>query len=86
MPQSSPIRRALVQDLLYRRSERLKSSHGSSFFLLQSTMHALSSSIAQLVYHALVTPADLLEQNAQMLSLDSAVLGSQLLGGRKKTR
>jgi hypothetical protein len=86
MPQLSPTRRALVQDLLYRTQERLGSSYGSSFFLLQSTMHALSSSMAQLVHHALVTPADLSEQNAQMLSLNSAAPGSQLLEGRKKTR
>lgn len=60
--------------------EGLKVVLGSSSFsfLPQPAVHALSSSVAQLVNCAVVTPAEVLKQNAQMLG--PGVAGSRSTG------
>lgn len=58
-------------------------SAGTQAFLPQPAVHALSSSIAQLVNCAVVIPVEVIKQNAQMLP---AGQGSSLGGGTKALR
>jgi solute carrier family 25 S-adenosylmethionine transporter 26 len=71
--------------------EGLKAALGSSSsasspnaFLPQPAVHALSSSIAQLVNCAIVTPAEVLKQNAQMLGAVAPLPRGGGGGGRKQ--
>lgn len=62
------------------------SSTGTQGFLTQPAVHALSSSVAQLVNCAVVTPVEVIKQNAQMLPAGQGLqTGNRAKGSRSPT-